>query len=98
MVYYFFQNIKVYGVTASDYYIYGTRTGNEKLGQRKKIGECIIYGENDEISSLIDSFEKLMDSLKEHAIQKYELKLAYTKAELRTMQAQINPHFIYNVY
>ena len=63
----------------------------------KKIGECIIYGENDEISSLIDSFEKLMDSLKEHAIQKYELKLAYTKAELRTMQAQINPHFIYNV-
>ena len=31
----------------------------------KKIGECIIYGENDEISSLIDSFEKLMDSLKD---------------------------------
>lgn len=57
----------------------------------------ITYHENDEIRSLMDSFEKLMDSLQEHAIQKYELKLAYTKAELRTMQAQINPHFIYNV-
>lgn len=63
----------------------------------KKISEVITYHENDEIRSLMDSFEKLMDSLKEHAIQKYELKLAYTKAELRTMQAQINPHFIYNV-
>lgn len=38
-----------------------------------------------------------MDSLKEHSIQKYELKLAYTRSELKTMQAQINPHFIYNV-
>ena len=63
----------------------------------KKISEVITYHENDEIRSLMDSFEKLMDSLQEHAIQKYELKLAYTKAELRTMQAQINPHFIYNV-
>ena len=65
--------------------------------QERKLGDCIIYQETDEISSLIDSFQRLMDSLKEHAIQKYELKLAYTKSELRTMQAQINPHFIYNV-
>ena len=65
--------------------------------QERKISDYISYHENDEIRSLIDSFQRLMDSLKEHAIQKYELKLAYTKSELRTMQAQINPHFIYNV-
>lgn len=63
----------------------------------KKLSDSISYYEKDEISSLIDSFQRLMDSLKEHAIQKYELKLAYTKSELKTMQAQINPHFIYNV-
>lgn len=65
--------------------------------QEKKISDYIRYHANDEIGSMIDSFQRLMDSLKEHAIQKYELKLAYTKSELRTMQAQINPHFIYNV-
>ncbi|QOV18805.1 histidine kinase [Blautia liquoris] len=63
----------------------------------RKISDYITYDKQDEISSLINSFQKLMDSLKEHAIQKYELKLAYTQSELRTMQAQINPHFIYNV-
>ncbi len=62
-----------------------------------RISDYISYHEKDEISSLIDSFQRLMDSLKEHAIQKYELKLAYTRSELKTMQAQINPHFIYNV-
>lgn len=65
--------------------------------QDRKISDYISYHENDEIGSLIDSYQRLMDSLKEHAIQKYELKLAYMKSELRTMQAQINPHFIYNV-
>lgn len=71
--------------------------GNRSWDQEKKIGDYISYHENDEISSLICSFQRLMDSLKEHAIQKYELKLAYTRSELKTMQAQINPHFIYNV-
>ena len=70
---------------------------NKSWDTGKRISEYISYHENDEIGSLMASFEKLMDSLKEHAIQKYEWKLAYTKAELRTMQAQINPHFIYNV-
>ncbi len=65
--------------------------------QERKISDYIQYSANDEIGSMMDSFQHLMDSLKEHAIQKYELKLAYTKSELRTMQAQINPHFIYNV-
>lgn len=65
--------------------------------QERKINDYIRYHANDEIGSMMDSFQRLMDSLKEHAIQKYELKLAYTKSELRTMQAQINPHFIYNV-
>ncbi len=65
--------------------------------QERKISDYIQYEANDEIGSMMDSFQRLMDSLKEHDIQKYELKLAYTKSELRTMQAQINPHFIYNV-
>lgn len=63
----------------------------------RQISDYILYQEKDEISSLIDSFQRLMDSLKEHEIQKYELQLAYTKSELKTMQAQINPHFIYNI-
>lgn len=73
--------------------------GREDLcwGYDRQISDYIIYREKDEISSLIESFQRLMDSLKEHEIQKYELQLAYTKYELKTMQAQINPHFIYNV-
>lgn len=63
----------------------------------RQISDYITYQENDEIRSLIHSFQRLMDSLKKHEIQKYELQLAYTKSELKTMQAQINPHFIYNV-
>lgn len=63
----------------------------------QQISDYISYDENDEIRSLIRSFQRLMDSLQEHVIQRYELQLAYTKSELKTMQAQINPHFIYNV-
>lgn len=63
----------------------------------ENLSETVRYKENDEISSLISSFDGMMQALRTHEIQRYELRIAYIRAELKTMQAQINPHFIYNV-
>ena len=55
------------------------------------------YRSDDELGTLYRTFQKMMDSLHEHVIRQYELRLAYVQSELRIMQAQINPHFIYNI-
>lgn len=66
-------------------------TGLQHLDQR------ITVTGNDEIARLGSSFNALMDNL-EHAIQnEYEMALQQKNAEIRALQAQTNPHFLYNV-
>lgn len=56
----------------------------------------ITYTKNDEIGSLLMAIRKMMDSIKHFTIHQYQLELATRTSELKALQAQINPHFIYN--
>lgn len=60
------------------------------------LSDYIVYTENDEIGSLIQSIQKMMYSINHFIIREYQLELANKSSELKALQAQINPHFIYN--
>lgn len=51
----------------------------------------------DEIAQLGTSFNTLLDKLERSLTSEYESALQQQKAEIRALQAQMNPHFLYNV-
>ena len=51
----------------------------------------------DEIARLGNSFNALMEKLERSLAGEYEAALQQQKAEIRALQAQMNPHFLYNV-
>jgi two-component system sensor histidine kinase YesM len=51
---------------------------------------------NDEITLLCRNFNKMSATLKELIQKVYAVQLRQKEAELRALQAQINPHFLYN--
>lgn len=50
----------------------------------------------DEIGILQDSFHYMVERNKDLITQQYQAKLEKRNAQLRALQAQINPHFMYN--
>lgn len=52
---------------------------------------------NDEIDELASDFNRMSAKIHELIHTVYETKLSQREAELATLHAQINPHFIYNV-
>ena len=50
----------------------------------------------DEIGKLEDHFIKMVYTLKSLIKENYEVKISKNEAEFRALQAQINPHFLYN--
>lgn len=52
--------------------------------------------QNDEFAYLYESFNGMMDHLQKLIGQVYEQQLLTQRAELKQLQAQINPHFLYN--
>lgn len=50
----------------------------------------------DEIGDLIRGFGSMLDEENSLIKENYENKLALRKAEMKALQAQINPHFLYN--
>lgn len=51
---------------------------------------------NDELGQLVGSFNSMVYTIKTLILEKYEEQLARKDAEFKYLQAQINPHFIYN--
>ncbi len=50
----------------------------------------------DEVSILINSFHNMMDEINRLIDEVYVNKIALKEYELKALQAQINPHFLYN--
>ena len=53
-------------------------------------------GRYDEIGLLEDSFDTMMTRNQELVTQEYQSKIEKRNAQIRALQAQINPHFMYN--
>ncbi|MBE5871525.1 MAG: HAMP domain-containing protein [Lachnospiraceae bacterium] len=64
-----------------------------KSGDTKK---RVSYLKKDEIGELGLEFNQMLDRIETLIGQEYETKLLLNKAEYKALQAQINPHFLYN--
>jgi two-component system sensor histidine kinase YesM len=51
-----------------------------------------------EFQDLYDKFDSMSDHIQELVAREYELKILGTQAELKQLQYQISPHFLYNTY
>lgn len=58
----------------------------------------IKHGSNDEFRYLYEHFNIMVDKLKKLIHQVYEEQLLSQRAELKQLQSQINPHFLYNSF
>ena len=74
----------------------------KKLSEAMKVAEKgefniqIVTRRKDEIGSLIRSFNYMINEIKLLIQKVYEEKITQKNAELGALQAQINPHFLYN--
>lgn len=63
-----------------------------------KLDEHIYHGTNDEFSYLYQAFNDMEDRLSRLIEEVYVQKNLTQKAQLKQLQAQINPHFLYNSF
>lgn len=68
----------------------------EHMNLRKLEHRVAVVG-NDEIARLSISFNTLMDNLSTSIQNEYEMELLQKRSEICVLQAQMNPHFLYNV-
>ena len=67
--------------------------------QRVKNGEKNVHvsvRSNDEIGKLSENFNTMIDQIETLITEEYEAQLHRKNAEYKALQAQINPHFLYN--
>ena len=63
------------------------------LGFRKV---TVSSNSNDEVGVLIRSFRRMMEQMNHLISEVYEAKIRLQNSEMKALQAQINPHFLYN--
>lgn len=67
--------------------------------QRIKNGDTKLRAEisnRDEVGELGKNFNEMLDQMEELKEKEYQAKQLLTQAEYKALQAQINPHFLYN--
>ena len=52
---------------------------------------------SDEIGELSNTFNTMLDQINRLIEQEYQLKVKQQDAQMKALQAQINPHFLYNI-
>lgn len=70
-----------------------------EMTERIKKGETdlrVTVKKHDEIGELGQSFNEMLDQIEALLMREYETKLLLNRAEYNALQAQINPHFLYN--
>lgn len=68
--------------------MYEVEKGNRTL--------MVVSDSKDEIGGLIRGFGTMLSEINRLIKENYENKLSLRKAEMKALQAQINPHFLYN--
>lgn len=63
------------------------------MGSRKV---TVFSDSKDEVGVLVRSFKRMMDEINKLISEVYESKIELQKTEMKALQAQINPHFLYN--
>jgi two-component system, sensor histidine kinase YesM len=66
--------------------------------EKGELDISLDYKSNDEFSYIYQRFNKMCERLKNLIKQVYEEKLYARNAELKQLQYQINPHFLYNSF
>ncbi|EMS70661.1 sensor histidine kinase [Ruminiclostridium cellobioparum] len=64
--------------------------------QNGNFDNTLDYKRNDEFSYLVDTYNLMIRKIKELIDKLYVSELNKKEAELKSLQAQINPHFLYN--
>lgn len=75
-------NLLMHGIKCMD-------TGNHS-------SRIVVKNKGDEISDIAKSFNNMCDNLNKYIQKVYVLDIKQKQAQLKALQAQINPHFLYN--
>lgn len=75
--------------------IYSLMDGMAKVEQGK-FDVIVESDKSDEIGKLTNTFNHMVKQIKELVISKYQQELLARETEFQALQAQINPHFLYN--
>ena len=67
-----------------------------KVGRNNLTLRISVKNENDEIGMISRMFNKMCDNLQEYIEKVYIIEIKQKRTELKALQAQINPHFLYN--
>lgn len=71
-----------------------------RTAERIKEGETQLrinyVNPDNEIGRLGESFNEMLDTIEDFISKEYKAKLLLNRAEYKALQAQINPHFLYN--
>ncbi len=69
---------------------------NMKLIEQGNLSITVMYSSSDEIGNLIHVFKQMVERLKYLIDEVLKSKIAQQEYEMKALQAQINPHFLYN--
>lgn len=69
----------------------------ENTGLENLDAEPALLNADDEMVALGKSYQKLLNRLNESIVKEKRLSLLQLQAQFDTLQAQVNPHFLYNV-
>jgi len=64
--------------------------------KKKKLEKLIIKEQKDEVGNLVTNYNFMIDEINSLLVQQFELGQKKKGAELKALQSQINPHFLYN--
>ncbi|WMT39455.1 histidine kinase [Paenibacillus sp. D2_2] len=73
-------------------------TGAFRKLEKGSFNTLLSYDRKDEFHYLYQQFNRMSSRLEELINEAYEHEMRLNRAELKQLQAQINPHFLYNIF